>query len=174
MDERVSIKWPNDIWVGKNKISGILIETVQPSKKGLKLAEKHAHSDIAVIGIGLNVSQKHEDFAEVDQSENTATSLALCGVEADRLLVMRKLMTEIDCALDMSDTDGLLNDWRSRCLQFHQPIKVKTGDQIVQGYVDDLDPQLGLIVRNDRGMLMQLPASTTMLLNCVRNNDESF
>ena len=43
----VSIKWPNDILVGKQKIAGILIQNIL---KGNKIT----HS---VIGVGLNVNQ---------------------------------------------------------------------------------------------------------------------
>ena len=46
--DNVSIKWPNDIYVGNKKIAGILIEN---SVKGCIL-----HS--AVLGIGLNVNQE--------------------------------------------------------------------------------------------------------------------
>lgn len=45
----VSIKWPNDIYVGKKKIAGILIENTL-SNSQLKNT---------VIGIGLNVNQEH-------------------------------------------------------------------------------------------------------------------
>lgn len=44
----VTIKWPNDIYVGEQKIAGILIET---SVQGNQF-----HS--AVVGVGLNLNQK--------------------------------------------------------------------------------------------------------------------
>lgn len=44
----VSIKWPNDIYVGNNKIAGILIEHAISSTQ----------LDRSIIGIGLNVNQK--------------------------------------------------------------------------------------------------------------------
>lgn len=43
----VSIKWPNDIYVGENKISGILIENTLEQNK----------IKSSIIGIGLNVNQ---------------------------------------------------------------------------------------------------------------------
>jgi len=58
----VSIKWPNDILVGKQKIAGILIQNIL---KGNEIT----HS---VIGIGLNVNQtKFKDYFP------QATSLSL-------------------------------------------------------------------------------------------------
>ena len=45
------IKWPNDIYVGKNKICGMLVENVF-CKSGLKSS---------IIGIGLNINQRNFD-----------------------------------------------------------------------------------------------------------------
>jgi BirA family biotin operon repressor/biotin-[acetyl-CoA-carboxylase] ligase len=45
--DEVSIKWPNDIYVGKNKIAGILMEY---ALKGNQLSS-------CIIGVGLNVNQ---------------------------------------------------------------------------------------------------------------------
>ncbi|MFN3403737.1 MAG: biotin--[acetyl-CoA-carboxylase] ligase [Cytophagaceae bacterium] len=48
LGERVKIKWPNDIFYGNSKISGILIEN---TIKGQTL-------ETAIIGIGVNVNQQ--------------------------------------------------------------------------------------------------------------------
>jgi BirA family transcriptional regulator, biotin operon repressor / biotin---[acetyl-CoA-carboxylase] ligase len=45
--EQVKVKWPNDIYVGDNKIAGILIETSIVAD----------HLERCTIGIGLNVNQ---------------------------------------------------------------------------------------------------------------------
>lgn len=68
------IKWPNDIYVGEEKIAGILIEN---SLTGSSVIRK------SVIGIGLNVGQR-----EFPSGIPNPTSMALCGVEvsADRVL----------------------------------------------------------------------------------------
>ena len=59
------LKWPNDVILRDRKVAGILVET------------RVAGSEVtgAVVGIGLNVSSRPEDFsAEVSE---TATSLAV-------------------------------------------------------------------------------------------------
>ena len=58
----IKIKWPNDILVNQQKISGILIENNFTS----------TNIQYSVIGIGLNINQ--DDF---DDFERTATSLKL-------------------------------------------------------------------------------------------------
>jgi BirA family biotin operon repressor/biotin-[acetyl-CoA-carboxylase] ligase len=42
------VKWPNDVWVDKHKLAGVLIEAQPP--------------DWAVIGIGLNVAIEPDEF----------------------------------------------------------------------------------------------------------------
>lgn len=51
------IKWPNDILIDGKKISGILAESVMSEGilKGL------------IIGVGLNLNAKEEDFAQIDK-----------------------------------------------------------------------------------------------------------
>ncbi len=75
----VKIKWPNDVYVGDNKIAGILIET-QPIKnissrdlsltQTLAQAETEAQSTAVVIGIGLN-----HDMSQLDDTERKGMML---------------------------------------------------------------------------------------------------
>ncbi len=58
------VKWPNDVYVGKNKICGILIENVLA---GDRLAA-------SVIGVGLNINQK-----EFPQLANATSLWSLTG-----------------------------------------------------------------------------------------------
>ena len=53
----LKIKWPNDLFINKKKISGILIETTD-SENGLDV----------VIGIGINVHMDKSEGSEIDQS----------------------------------------------------------------------------------------------------------
>ncbi|RKD72828.1 BirA family biotin operon repressor/biotin-[acetyl-CoA-carboxylase] ligase [Sinobaca qinghaiensis] len=66
-DLPVDIKWPNDLLIADKKIAGILIEMQSDPD------EIHA----VIVGFGLNINQKQEDFPEDIQSR--ATSLAIAG-----------------------------------------------------------------------------------------------
>ncbi len=68
--EKVSIKWPNDIYIGNKKVAGILTQSNISSQKILS----------TVIGIGLNVNQKTFDPAlpnptSIFLEKSTETSL---------------------------------------------------------------------------------------------------
>jgi len=47
-NDKLRIKWPNDLWYDRNKLAGILIQN----------RIKGACLDFSVIGVGLNVNQK--------------------------------------------------------------------------------------------------------------------
>lgn len=48
-EEKITIKWPNDIYIGDKKVAGILIQNFI---KGQII-------DYSIVGIGLNVNQEH-------------------------------------------------------------------------------------------------------------------
>lgn len=74
-DEPVRVKWPNDVYVGNKKFSGILIKNTISGQ----------HLSDSIIGIGLNVNQ--EDFGELQ-----ATSMKLLlNKKQDRAHVMERL-----------------------------------------------------------------------------------
>lgn len=63
----VSLKWPNDVWVGERKIAGILCER---------------HGDNVIVGIGVNVNQTEFPLEIADR----ATSLRLVEESNDRTI----------------------------------------------------------------------------------------
>jgi BirA family biotin operon repressor/biotin-[acetyl-CoA-carboxylase] ligase len=96
-DAEVSLKWPNDVLVAGEKISGLLAE-VLPDGKGV------------VIGAGLNLKQSKDELPI-----ETATSLRLHGVqgfELDDVLVrylasFKRLYEEFSDAKGNAEESGL-------------------------------------------------------------------
>lgn len=62
------IKWPNDIWVGSNKIAGLLIEAVV---QGTDVKS-------ATIGLGLNVNQSN--FMDINATSVLHETGVVCSV----------------------------------------------------------------------------------------------
>ena len=63
-----TIKWPNDIYLARAKVAGILVESITPAGPGNP-------PGIAVIGIGLNINSTSDDFP--GQLAAPATSLRI-------------------------------------------------------------------------------------------------
>jgi BirA family biotin operon repressor/biotin-[acetyl-CoA-carboxylase] ligase len=52
--EKVSIKWPNDVYIGRGKVAGILTEMhLEDDKVGY-----------AVVGLGINVNLSHDELPD--------------------------------------------------------------------------------------------------------------
>ena len=78
LKQRVSIKWPNDIYVGNKKICGILIEH---DICGANVSETRC-------GIGINVNQR----TFVSDAPNPVSLFQLLGKQVDRASVLRSFL----------------------------------------------------------------------------------
>ncbi len=116
----VSIKWPNDIYAGKRKIAGILIEN---SIRGTQWTN-------AVVGIGLNVNQ--EEFSHLV----SATSMKIeLGKDLKINLILKQLLKKMAVLLSVFKRTPvqLLETYNSyllnisREIQFIKKYELKTG-----------------------------------------------
>jgi len=85
--EGVHIKWPNDIYVGKQKIAGILIENFI---KGSKL-------ESSIVGVGLNLNQ--EVF--VSNAPNPVSLKQLTRKNYDAVEVLQRFLDSLDSLLPL-------------------------------------------------------------------------
>ncbi len=118
------IKWPNDIYVGKNKIAGMLIENSIGSE-GLKSS---------IIGIGLNLNQ--EDFRKLQ-----ATSIKnLTGKDQNIHETLFSFIYHFNEMLELLDEPELLTaKYLDNLLGVKSPIGFSYDDQQFTGHVKGLD-----------------------------------
>ena len=93
----LSIKWPNDIYIGNRKIAGILVEN---SLSGTKIQ----HS---IAGIGINVNQEQW----VSGAPNPVSIKQLTGVKADIDAIVKRFKHKLETNLSW-DPVQLLNYYR--------------------------------------------------------------
>jgi BirA family transcriptional regulator, biotin operon repressor / biotin---[acetyl-CoA-carboxylase] ligase len=91
-----AIKWPNDVWLDRRKLAGILVEG-------------RPQQGWAVLGVGLNVHTT-EFPAELD---GLATSLRLAGIETDVEAILTSIMQSLDRWLG-APPPAVLDAWRRR------------------------------------------------------------
>jgi BirA family biotin operon repressor/biotin-[acetyl-CoA-carboxylase] ligase len=128
----VGIKWPNDIWVGKRKLAGILLEG-------------RPQEGWAVIGVGLNVGTASDEFPP--ELRDTATSLAIAsgrdpGVEA----VLEAILAALDRRL-ADPPRSILAAWRDRDVLAGQSVRWNGGEGTAAG----LDDSGALLVETPTG-----------------------
>jgi BirA family biotin operon repressor/biotin-[acetyl-CoA-carboxylase] ligase len=126
------IKWPNDIWIGGRKLSGILLEG-------------RPQEGWAVIGIGLNVGTSADDFPE--ELRDTATSLAIeSGTDPGVEPVLEAVLAALDARLHDSPK-SILAAWRERDVLLGTHIRWNGGEGMAAGINDDG----ALVVETDSG-----------------------
>ena len=103
------IKWPNDVWIDRRKVSGILVEG-------------RPQEGWAVLGIGVNVSTR----AFPGELSEIATSLALAGVSLSRDQVLPALLGRLERWLS-ADAAEVLEAWRERDALLGAPVSWNGG-----------------------------------------------
>ena len=135
---RPGIKWTNDLVVGRKKLAGVLTELVFDSSRNVA----------AVIGVGLNCCQGHEDFPE--EIRSIATSLAqVTASSPDRASIagaMAEAFRKMDAELFCAKADTLAR-YRENCITLGKDISLVRGDEIFHGHALDVDDAGALIVR---------------------------
>ena len=143
---KFSLKWPNDVLAGRQKLAGILLE-----------AETVADNRLAVVvGIGTNV------VAAPTGTPTPATSLAALGVHVGAEQVFSTLSdawAEYRGIWDQGRGFGEIRRlWLERAAGLGQPVAVQTGIKSVEGIFDTIDEQGCLIVRKADGHRVPISA----------------
>jgi BirA family biotin operon repressor/biotin-[acetyl-CoA-carboxylase] ligase len=128
---RCEIKWPNDIWLERRKLAGILVEG-------------RPQDGWAVVGIGLNVTT--ESFPP--ELTELATSLRLAGVELDTESVLAALLVSLDEWLE-APAGAVLGAWSERDALRGERVRWAEGDGTAVG----IDASGALVVETDAGRI---------------------
>ncbi len=137
----VSLKWPNDLLApdGGHKLAGILAQTAE---------------DVAVIGVGLNVTTTTDELPV-----EAATSLALCGAAAiDRTGLLIAVLERLDARVAQwadfdgdAEASGLAAAYREWCSTLTQQVQVRTATGQFSGTAVDVDGAGRLVVHTAEG-----------------------
>ena len=143
---KFSLKWPNDVLAGRQKLAGILLE-----------AEAVADDRLAVVvGIGTNV------VAAPEGTPTPATSLAALGVHigAEELFaVLSDAWAEFRGVWDNGRGFGEIRRlWLERAAGLGQPVAIHTGGSTVEGTFDTIDDTGCMIIRTAGGKRVPISA----------------
>lgn len=142
---RPGIKWTNDLVAGKRKLGGILTEIGFNSKGNL---------DWAIIGVGINCTQKEADFPE--DIREMAGSLAMVAPEPiDRARVAASMLESLHNMAQslLSRKAVILSRYRADCVTLNRDVVLVRGEEKRYGHALDIDEDGALVVRFDDGSL---------------------
>lgn len=135
--ENVKVKWPNDIYVGDSKITGILIEN--SIKSGLL--------ENTIIGIGLNVNQIHFH-------NPNATSMKLnTGSQYKRETVLEEFLLNFEryyFRLKEKKYNQIKSDYVDRLYRKGESAPFEDSNGFFTGRIVDIDHQGKLVIENGK------------------------
>lgn len=138
-DTEPRVKWPNDIFLKKKKVSGILTETrAHPDR-----------TDFIVLGIGVNVNTETEKLPKEATSIRSET-----GREVDRACLLRSILENIERYYLLFMEKGFeffRSEVRSVSNVLGENIRIETGRKIIEGTVYDIDERGALLVKDIAG-----------------------
>lgn len=128
----IGIKWPNDIVVrdasGDRKLAGVLVER---------------REGVAVVGVGINVSQTAEELAACGLTH--AASLGMLGGKTNRLMLAIDLIASMSRWLAAAD-DAVRAEWATHDAMLGTHRAFVVGGERVEGEVTALDPLVSITV----------------------------
>ncbi|MEZ4376429.1 MAG: biotin--[acetyl-CoA-carboxylase] ligase [Polyangiaceae bacterium] len=147
------LKWPNDVWIARKKLAGILVES---QVSGGQL-------DSVVIGVGANVLSR--DLPE--EIASLATSLALCepaagAPELSREGVLARVLIQLERRLGQFEREGLasmLDELRLHDALLGQQVRVDERRGTARG----IDQNGALLLESSDGQYFHIENGTVDL-----------
>lgn len=155
VDEKLFVKWPNDIVYDQKKISGSLIE-IQ--------AETHG-SCHAVIGVGVNVNM----LADADQriTQQWSSMQQILGRYVDRNEVCIQLLNTMFDYLSRFEKNGLrsfVEEWQQSDWLMNKMIAVTSVNETIQGRVMGINEQGHLLLALQDGKARAFSSGDTSVV----------
>lgn len=135
---RALIKWPNDIFISSKKVCGILVESVFPAPS----------RGFVIVGVGVNVNSRPEDFPPELRSDVTSLWLERGGqqVALDRFAMHFFEALDQWCTLAVESFDAILAACEARSFLSGKSVIITRGDTHIDGVACGLGPNGELLV----------------------------
>ncbi|MBA6411038.1 bifunctional biotin--[acetyl-CoA-carboxylase] ligase/biotin operon repressor BirA [Pseudoalteromonas sp. 5Ae-yellow] len=135
----VELKWPNDIYINKQKLAGVLVELDGQPQGPCQL----------VIGIGINLQMPDSFSQHIDQAW---TDLNQHTQQLDKNQLVASLTHHLEQRLVQYRQTGLQNmyeQWNSLNAFAGDYVELNTGHRSWRGICEGIDPQGGIRIRQD-------------------------
>jgi len=126
------LKWPNDVLIDGRKVAGLLAEV---------------EGDYLILGIGLNAN------APLPPDLPRATSIAAAlGRPADVDAALRAFVGRFDrYAIELENGRPLHERWAARLVTLGRTVRIRSGDEIIEGTAEGVEPDGALRLRQPGG-----------------------
>ncbi|RUO34428.1 bifunctional biotin--[acetyl-CoA-carboxylase] synthetase/biotin operon repressor [Aliidiomarina shirensis] len=140
--DKVSVKWPNDVYIDRKKVAGILVE----------LEGQAGGEGQAIIGIGLNLEMA--DAGNTIDQPYTSVAAHL-NTPVNRNWWAGELISHCMQMLSVHDAENLkslLDVWRRYDHFYQKPVKLILGQHEQEGICQGIDEFGALLVQQNDGL----------------------
>lgn len=142
-DLEATIKWPNDVLIDQKKVCGILTEAIC-------IGDEVRHM---ILGIGINANFDISELPEDVQNSATTLKNELGHVVSNDEFISNLLQNLDKCykKLKQRKFRELLEEWRRLSTTLGREVKIRDGEEEIQGLALEIDEFGALIVRDRNG-----------------------
>lgn len=142
LTDELELKWPNDIFLGRRKLGGILVESS---------VSRRDQGALAVVGIGLNLAH-HPDIADRPATDLGAHGAAIAPIKL--LPSLDQSMQEWISKWESGQGFAAVREaWLARSLPPGTGLTVNSGQIALTGAFAGLDPEGALLLMAPTGAL---------------------
>ncbi|NQY42078.1 MAG: biotin--[acetyl-CoA-carboxylase] ligase [Legionellales bacterium] len=155
LNEKLYIKWPNDIIYNTRKLAGILVE-IQ--------AESNGFSKV-VMGIGLNVNMAKDSDNMINQKWTSLKKIT--GLDYDRNTLSFEIINNTLEYIDKFVKNGLdefILEWNTRDLLFDSLVKIKSEKNKISGVGYGINSNGNLMLRISNGDIKTISSGDATIL----------
>ena len=133
------LKWPNDIWVDGNKISGVLVELRGEATTAWRVT----------AGIGLNISMNEQEGGDIDQSWTSLEKYSNVKKNAMTVYLLDSLVTVLE-RFKEKGFSAFESEWREFDLLYGRQVSFSEGRKA--GIACGIDSSGALKVKIESGV----------------------
>jgi BirA family biotin operon repressor/biotin-[acetyl-CoA-carboxylase] ligase len=154
--EKFHIKWPNDVFCGTAKISGILAQFIAP---------RNGAPGGLVTGMGVNLNMSREQLAGAAQEATSVAILTGAQVDLEAALKRFEALLHGHAATLKSAPDSLFARWKTENGLLGRHVEFVAGDgSRLTGLFRDIDNDGSVILDEDDGRTLKLNCGDVRLL----------
>lgn len=157
------IKWPNDIYINKKKLGGILTEFSMSGKV----------VDYVVIGLGLNVNWKPVNDNSMLFPVTSVCSETGCQVSRENILV--SILKRFDLYyrdVMIGNLDEYYKKWNERSMIIGEQVIIESPEKKIFGKAVSIDRNGSLIILNNNGRYQSIMCGDVSVRE-IKNDDGS-
>ncbi len=164
LDVNPEIKWPNDIFLNKKKVCGILCELISGPRGWA-----------TITGIGINLNVEEDDLPSIEGYE-PASIKSIIGKSISEENFLENFFKNLNEAYSSflrgpKGTEKLLDQWRQYAKMLGQKVKVQFGEELLEGIAKDVDEKGYLVVLRPNGEETHVMAGHVILPDWYKQID---